>query len=165
MSESLDYHAHGDSVSASEDIDLLLRNLGKLPNTALFVWNEAEGTPIYISAQLPNFYGVSMEEFLERYGTNDKIAANMVDNDSEGYLAATRAGIESATGYEVEFRFYRADGSICFAREVGEYILDADTNRVLRSVGAVLAKEVIEDLGRADLGDRIAKDHENACAA
>jgi putative methionine-R-sulfoxide reductase with GAF domain len=136
MTENEDYY--GDAASSSAEIDLLLRNVSKLPNVAFFVWNEDSGKPIYISRQLPKFYRMSMADFLEAFGTNEKISANMVGEDGERYLAATRAGMEAASSYEVEFRFYRADGTICFAREVGEYLRDSNANRVLRSVGAVI---------------------------
>lgn len=127
----------GDTASSAE-IDLLLGNISKLPNVAFFVWNEDDGKPVYVSGQLPKFYRMSMAGFLETFGDNEKIAANMVGEDGERYLAATRAGIAAASSYEVEFRFYRADGTICFAREVGEYIWNAKTNRVSRSVGALI---------------------------
>ena len=149
--EEQDYHIHGVGVSSSADtdIDLLIHNVGKLPNMALFVWNEAEGTPIFVSRQLPKFYGVSMAEFLEVYGNNDKIVANMVGDDGARYVAATRAGIEAASGYEVEFRFYRADGTICFAREVGEYIKDENSGRVLRSVGTLIDITALKETEQA----------------
>ena len=127
-----------DVESSADDVNLLLRYASKLPHLALFVWNEDNGLPIYMSRQLPRFYGLTMEEFTTRFGSNETIAANMLEEDVAGYLAATRAGIKSETGYEVEFRFHRADGSICFAREVGEYIRDATSGRGLRSVGALI---------------------------
>jgi signal transduction histidine kinase len=136
MTENED--CYGDAASSSAEIDLLLRNVSKLPNVAFFVWNEDSGKPIYISRQLPKFYRMSMADFLEAFGTNEKISANMVGEDGKRYLAATRAGMEAASSYDVEFRFYRADGTICFAREVGEYLRNPKANRVLRSVGAVI---------------------------
>ena len=165
MPEEGDYHINGEGVSSSADIDidLLIHNVGKLPNMALFVWNEAEGIPIFVSRQLPKFYGVSMAEFLEVYGSNDKIVANMVGDDGARYVAATRAGIEAASGYEVEFRFYRADGTICFAREVGEYIMDEDSGRVLRSVGTLIDITALKETEQAlrDLSEdlTLAKEH------
>jgi PAS domain S-box-containing protein len=164
MPEEEDYHIHSEGVSSSVDIDLLIRNVGKLPNMALFVWNEAEGTPIFVSRQLPKFYGVSMAEFLEEYGDNDRIVANMVGEDGARYLAATQAGIETASGYEVEFRFYRADGTICFAREVGEYILDEDSGRVLRSVGTLIDITALKETEQAlrELSEDLTLAKENA---
>jgi PAS domain S-box-containing protein len=136
IDEAGDYFS--DVESSADDVDLLLRYASKLPHLALFVWNEDDGRPIYASRQLPRFYRMTMQEFIDTYGSNERIAANMLEGDGERYLAATRAGIATETGYEVEFRFYRADGSICYAREVGEYIRDATHGRGLRSVGALI---------------------------
>jgi len=132
-------------AASPREIELLFRNVGKLPNVAFFIWNEDDNTPVYVSKQLPDFYRMSMEQFLEKFSTNNEIASNMVGSDGERYLIAT-----SAQGkYEVECRFYRADGTIFFAREVGEYIWDEQANRVRRSVGALIDLTALKETEQA----------------
>lgn len=130
MVESDDYHS---DAATSADMDLLLSNISKLANVAFFVWNEEDRRPLYISSQLAKFYRLSMADFMARFPNEELIAANMVGDDGARYLAASAAG-----NYELEFRAYRSDGTIGFAREVGENIWDADAKRVLRSAGAVI---------------------------
>lgn len=130
MAETGDYYS---DAATSADIDLLLSTISKLANVAFFVWNEEDGRPLYISSQLAKFYRLSMPDFMARFPNEQLIAANMVGDDGARYLAASGSG-----NYELEFRAYRSDGTIGFAREVGDNILDADTKRVLRSAGAVI---------------------------
>lgn len=130
MAETGDYYS---DAASSADFDLLLRTISKFANVAFFVWNEEDGRPLYISSQLAKFYRLSMTDFMARFPNEEKIAANMVGDDGARYLAASGSG-----NYELEFRAYRSDGTIGFAREVGENIWDADAKRVLRSAGVVI---------------------------
>jgi len=141
MAETDDYYS---DTATSADIDLLLSNIGKLANVAFFIWNEENGLPLYISRQLAKFYRLSMPEFMARFPNNELIAANMVGDDGARYLAASGTG-----NYEVEFRIHRADGTIGFAREMGENIFDAHTKRVLRSAGAVVDLTAMKEAEQA----------------
>lgn len=130
MAETDDYYS---DAATSADIDLLLSSISKLSNVAFFVWNDEDGRPLYISSQLAKFYRLSMADFMARFPNEQLIAANMVGDDGVNYLAISGTG-----NYELEFRAYRSDGTIGYAREVGENIVDPVTKRVLRSAGAVI---------------------------
>jgi PAS domain S-box-containing protein len=117
--------------------NILLRNVGKLAKVGFFIWDELENRPIYVSEEVARIYGLTAEEFLFHYSSQERIAADMIGDDRQRYLDTRASSRAMAAPYTIDFAIRAKDGTLRYGREVGEYEKDAH-GRVARKVGALI---------------------------
>jgi PAS domain S-box-containing protein len=119
------------------DQGILLRNVGRLAKIGFFIWDEIEDKPIYVSEEVAQIHGLTVDEYLARFTSTEKIAANMPDDDRQRFLETIEKCRENGEPYAVDFAIRVEDGSLRHGREVGEYEKDGE-GRIVRSIGALI---------------------------
>ncbi len=119
------------------DQDVLLRNVSRLAKIGFFVWDELEDKPIYVSTEVAQIHGLTVEEYFFARNSSAKIAASMPDDDRQRYLDTIEMSRRTGEPYAIDYAIRIADGSLRHGREVGEYEKDAK-GLIVRSIGALI---------------------------
>jgi signal transduction histidine kinase/CheY-like chemotaxis protein len=150
-------------LSKSEQERLLLAS-AQLSNSGMFIWDEIEGKPLFVTEAVANIWGCTTEEYLERFagfdGTNG-IAALCVDGDGERYIASNQQGSKTGEPFEIEYRVRSFRGDIRTLRETGRYTRDA-SGRIDRCYGAVTDITELKEAQTARENSREAAEKANA---
>lgn len=111
-------------------------------------WHVDESAQEYleVSEEYANIFGYTVEEFLKRYRS--------LDQDLELTHPEDRAAVLEAyalnTGWDIDYRIYRKDGSIGYVREIYRDSTEID--------GHVLARGTLQDITDAKLAEQKMKE-------
>jgi two-component system cell cycle sensor histidine kinase/response regulator CckA len=121
--------------------------LGRLPLVSYMLELDAPASPVYISAQIEELFGVLLSD-LER--DPQCWTKRIVDDDREGFVEALRKIRADAGRMEIEYRLERPDGSLAWVRD-SAFVEDGHIYGFL--VDVTREKEVERELalGRATL--------------
>lgn len=100
-----------------------LRQAQRVAKLAHWRWSFAERRLTSWSGEFPAIYGITDEEV----NPEDEGQFNLVHPEDRAFLAATyRAATPANPGFDVQYRIVRADGEVCYLREVAEPEIGAD---------------------------------------
>ena len=102
-----------------------------------YIYDEVEERPIHISAGLAAIYGCSVEQYLARYTTTARIAADMPPEDGRRYVDTVERAARTGESYEIEVQILALDGKRRVVREVAEFVRDG-SGRIVRSYGTLV---------------------------
>jgi two-component system, cell cycle sensor histidine kinase and response regulator CckA len=87
------------------------------------VWENADGTPQYVSPACSRITGYSAAEFLAAPGMLDEL---VLEDDRAAWAAHRRASNAAPGPHEVQFRIRRRDGAVCWIEHVCQPVRDPD---------------------------------------
>ena len=116
--------------------EFLLRQAAELADLGFWVWDEKLDRCIHCSETLARMNGVSVEQYLERFGDLDSMLHYVHPEDRERYTKVTCEAAEKKIPYRIEYRDRARDGIYRYYRETGDPVLD-DSGRLLRTVGTL----------------------------
>jgi signal transduction histidine kinase/ActR/RegA family two-component response regulator len=122
-------------LSTSEQERLLLAS-ARLGNSGLFIWDEIENKPLFVTEEVAAIWGCSVEEYLEKFAGVESIASRGVDGDGDRYIASNTQSRKTGEPFEIEYRVRSFHGDIRTVRETGRYTRDSD-GYIDRCYGAV----------------------------
>jgi signal transduction histidine kinase len=121
-------------LSKAEQERLLLSS-ARIGNSGLFIWDELENRPLYVTESVAKIWGCTVAQYLERFSGFDSIAARCLDDDGERYIVNNTRSSATGEPYEIEYRILNFNDQIRTVRETGRYTRD-ETGRVDRCYGA-----------------------------
>ena len=114
----------------------LMRQASAMANLGHWVWDEAEGRCVYCSETLARMNGVSVEEFLVKFATEEDHLKDVHPDDYTRYSHIIANAKREMRAYDVEFRCIMANRGYRYMREIGEPILD-ENGRLVRTIGTL----------------------------
>ena len=121
---------------ALRESEAMLRQAVETANLGHWVWDEVADECIYCSEKLAQMCGVTVEEYLARFGTMEALLKDVHPDDRARYERVIRDAKRDAVPYDIEFRDATPGGGFRYLRERGEPILD-DEGKVVRTVGTL----------------------------
>jgi len=121
--------------TALREQSFFLQQGAKLAKLGYWVWDDAADPVFTCSEGVARLHGLTPQECARKYTTAASFLEIVHPEDRPRYLATLRRGRASEPGYTVDYRLLRADGTIVYVRETGEYERDAE-GRVLRQIGS-----------------------------
>ncbi|HWA44319.1 MAG TPA: PAS domain-containing protein, partial [Hypericibacter adhaerens] len=116
------------------DLQKLLSRGAQLAKLGYWAWDEADDRCLYCTDEVARLHGLTVEEYYNVVGTNVNVAQRVHPEDRQRYVDVINSSRAACRPYDMEFRLYRRDGELVYAREVGEFIPD-ENGRAVRSVG------------------------------
>lgn len=136
-------------VGASKDVTRRLRSQAelhaseqryrgalKVARLGHWIWDETEQKCSYCSPELAEIYGVTVEEYLEKSASPQSDLDWFHPDDRERYWNVIAKAVEEQTGYEVQARIVRRDGSIRHLHEWTEAVFD-EAGRFVATAGVL----------------------------
>ena len=68
------------------DQGILLRNVSRLAKIGFFIWDKIEDKPNYVSEEVAQMHGLTIDEYFARFTSTEKVAANMREDDRQRFL-------------------------------------------------------------------------------
>ncbi len=121
---------------ALRESEALLRQAADMARLGYWVWDEVADRCVYCSDTLAQMSGVTVEEYLARYGTMEGLLKDVHPEDRERYEQTIRDARRAGGTYDIEFRDATPNGASRYLRERGELILD-DRGKPLHTVGTL----------------------------
>ncbi len=135
--------AFKDMVEARIDIERKLKEsearyayAAKIANLGHWEFDEIKSTFLYCSDDLARIQGFPPGEYMARYINNNNIFSRAHPEDKDRYESTIRNAQMSATGYHVEYRILRPDGTVRYVREHGQPVFD-EKGKLIRSKGTI----------------------------
>ncbi|WP_147274895.1 PAS domain S-box protein [Ferruginivarius sediminum] len=114
----------------------LLAHAANLANLGHWVWDETEDQLVYASPELVKMLGMTPDQYHEAFKTVSDALHYIHPDDRERYLRVIESTRENPEPFEVEYRFYTAQGEQRYGREIGEPVCDHH-GQLVRTVGAL----------------------------
>lgn len=108
----------------------------KVARLGHWIWDEIEQKCSYCSPELAGIYGVTVEDYLEKSASPETDLDWFHPDDRERYWNVIAKAVEEQTGYEVQARIVRRDGSIRHLHEWTEAVFD-ETGRFVATAGVL----------------------------
>ena len=112
-----------------------LQQGAKLAKLGYWVWDDAADPVFTCSEGVARLHGLTPQECARRYTTAESFLAVVHPEDRPRYLATLRRARAREPGYQIDYRLVRADGTVVYVRETGEYERDEE-GRVRRQIGS-----------------------------
>ena len=123
-------------------------------NLGHWVWDAASDSCAYCSEGLARIFGVTPDDFRQRYGSQEKILEHIHPDDRDRYDAVIEEAWAAPKAYDIEFREYLPSGELRHLRERGMPILD-DGGQLIRTIG------ILQDITKDKLVEaELLKTHE-----
>ena len=125
-------------LSEAEQERLLLAS-AKLGNSGLFIWDEIDNKPLFVTEEVANIWGLTPDEYLSKFkgwGGEGGIASYCIGDDGQRYVESNINSSKTGEPYEIEYRIKNFRGDVRTVRETGRYTRDNE-GRVNRCYGAV----------------------------
>ncbi len=116
------------------DLQKMLNRGAELAKLGYWAWDEANDRCVYCTEEVARLHGLTVADYYGVLGTNVNIAERVHPEDRQRYVDVINSSRAACRPYDMEFRLYRGDGELVYAREVGDFVQD-DNGRVVRSVG------------------------------
>jgi prevent-host-death family protein len=114
----------------------LFDRAGHMAKLGYWEWDEIAYRCTECSEELARIYGITQAQCLERM-TSMQAWLDWVHPDDRAYIEKVEIDSRARnSGYDVEYRLQRDDGTVLHVREVAEPVLD-DTGRMIWSTGIV----------------------------
>ena len=130
-----DVTEHKEALEAARQSEMLGRQAAKLAKLGHWVWDDIENRLEYCSEELAQLYGLTVDEYVERFSSADD-NESVHPADHGVYARAIKESRENLEPYVVEFRDFTATGEVRHFSEYGEPILD-DEGRLIKTVGTL----------------------------
>ncbi len=121
-------------LSKAEQGHLLLAS-AQLGNLGLFIWDEIENKPLFVTEEEAQMWGCTAEEYLEQFTSFKSVAERCVDDDGARYISLNESSRATGVPYEIEYRIRSFENDMRTIRETGRYTRD-DSGRIDRCYGA-----------------------------
>jgi PAS domain S-box-containing protein len=116
------------------DLQKMLHRGAELAKLGYWAWDDSIDRCIYCTDEVARLHGLTVEEYHSLLGSNVSIAQRIHPEDRQRYVEVLNSSRAACRPYDIEFRLYRRDGELVYAREVGDFVQD-ENGRVIRSVG------------------------------
>jgi len=116
------------------DLQKLLNRGAELAKLGYWAWDEANDRCVYCTDEVARLHGLTVKEFYGVLGSNVSIAQRVHPDDRQRYVDVLHSSRAACRPYDMEFRLFRRDGELVYAREVGDFAQD-ENGQVIRSVG------------------------------
>lgn len=124
------------AMSEHQHVRQRMMDAARLAKLGFWEWDEIEDRAIFCSDELANIFGVTIDEFLHQASSMSEFSQQIHPDNREQYLRANKKMLNSKTGFEIECRAIKADGTYIHIAERAEVEIDAD-GRVIRSYGII----------------------------
>ncbi len=118
------------------DRDFQIEQALMLADMGAWIWDSIKQEYEYVSPQLAEIYGYSVEEYLDLAKTEDQSTFKVHPEDQEQHSDLVDDHERRGEGYQATYRIVRRDGFIRTIRETNQPIFD-DTGKILKSIGCV----------------------------
>jgi PAS domain S-box-containing protein len=122
-----------EALRRSEALYRETEHLAKLGN---WEWDEIEDRCTYCSEELARLHGVSVAEYMRRTVSMDADLEWVHPSDRDRITRIAKDARDRQTGFDIEYRLLRDDGTALEVREVAVPVQD-ETGALVRSVGFV----------------------------
>ncbi len=124
------------SIAASSPAQALFNRAGRMAGIGYWEWDEIADRCVECSGELARIYGVSDDEY-RKITSNTQSWLNCIHADDRDCMERTIADSRNRiSGYDVEYRLLRPDGSVLYVHEVMEPVLN-DAGQMIWSTGVV----------------------------
>jgi len=134
------------------ELQKMLNRGAELAKLGYWAWDDSIDRCIYCTDEVARLHGLTVAEYHSLLGSNVSIAQRIHPEDRQRYVEVLNSSRAACQPYDIEFRLYRRDGELVYAREVGDFVQD-ENGRVIRSVGItqdITASRLQQDAMRAE---------------
>jgi len=125
-----------EAETALRESEAQLRQAQTMSRIGAMVWDEITDCCEYCSNELAAILGSTPETLIKASRSSGWVQERIHPDDRDEYNAVVTKARETATPYDVEFRFLHNDGHLIHLREMGEPETDAQ-GRVVRTFGTM----------------------------
>jgi PAS domain S-box-containing protein len=143
------------NIAASSPAQALFDRAGRMAKLGYWEWDEIAYRCVECSEELARIYGITQAQCLERL-TSMQAWLDWIHPDDRAYIEKVEIDSRARnSGYDVEYRLQRDDGTVLHVREVAEPVLDAEhelkeSEALLRSIYAQIPGAVYRRVLHAD---------------
>ena len=128
------------------DRELLLKTTSSMANLGYAIWNEVQQRYDSVSEEFARLFGLTPEEYLSKYGTQELENRLLHDDDRDRYEAFDRAYRAAPEQTEVEYRIEFPGQPVLHVRELMKPVFD-ESGALVQTIVAI---QDITDLKNAE---------------